>query len=390
MDFDFTPEQSQFKDELREFLRAEVPLEKQEVFGQWSEEQYQFGREINLKLAARNWLAIGLPEEYGGGGKGAIERGILAEELGYGRVPKAGFIGLGIVAPAIMAFGTKDQKDLYLSPIAKGEVEYCQGFSEPNVGSDLASLELRAERDGDGYVLNGAKMFTSYAFQADYIYLLARTDPQAEKHRGISLFIVDMKTSGISLQPLPYINGEMAAQVDFDNVCLPWSSLIGEENRGWYQAMTTLDYERSGLGRYGSVRRVFDDITDFCNDSAPDGGQPLAEHPLVRHQLADRRLGMETWKLLCWRVAWLQSTGATPNAEASIAFLYGTDERLRFAEMAMEVLGPYATLRNGSGQAPLLGNIEGIHREAMHLHGAGTTEIHRNIIAQRGLGMPRQ
>ena len=365
-------------------------MEKQEVFGQWSEEQYQFGREINLKLAARNWLAIGLPEEYGGGGKGAIERGILAEELGYGRVPKAGFIGLGIVAPAIMAFGTKDQKDLYLSPIAKGEVEYCQGFSEPNVGSDLASLELRAERDGDGYVLNGAKMFTSYAFQADYIYLLARTDPQAEKHRGISLFIVDMKTSGISLQPLPYINGEMAAQVDFDNVCLPWSSLIGEENRGWYQAMTTLDYERSGLGRYGSVRRVFDDITDFCNDSAPDGGQPLAEHPLVRHQLADRRLGMETWKLLCWRVAWLQSTGATPNAEASIAFLYGTDERLRFAEMAMEVLGPYATLRNGSGQAPLLGNIEGIHREAMHLHGAGTTEIHRNIIAQRGLGMPRQ
>jgi alkylation response protein AidB-like acyl-CoA dehydrogenase len=153
--------------------------------------------------------------------------------------------------------------------------------------------------------------------------------------------------------------------------------------------MTTLDYERSGLWRYANVRRVFDDFVEFCNGSSPDGGQPLAEHPLVRHQLAQRRLGMETWKLLCWNVAWMQNSGAVPNSEASVAFLYGSEERLRFAEMAMEVLGPYATLRNGSPMAPLLGNIEGIHREAMHLHGAGTTEIHRNIIAQRGLGMPR-
>jgi len=288
-----------------------------------------------------------------------------------------------------MVFGTQDQKDRYLGPIARAEVEYCQGFSEPNVGSDLASLELRAERDGDEYVLNGSKMFTSYAFHADYMYLLARTDPDAQKHRGISMFIADLKTPGISLTPLPYINGEMAAQTHFDNVRLPLSCLIGEENRGWYHAMTTLDFERSGLWRYANVRRVFDDFVEFCQASAPDGGQPLAEHPLVRHQMAQRRLGMETWKLLCWNVAWMQSSGAVPNSEASVAFLYGCEERLRFAEMAMELLGPYATLRHGSPLAPLRGNIEGIHREAMHLHGAGTTEIHRNIIAQRGLGMPR-
>ena len=288
-----------------------------------------------------------------------------------------------------MVFGAQDQKDRYLRPIARGEVEYCQGFSEPNAGSDLASLELRAERDGDEYVLNGSKMFTSYAYHADYMYLLARTDPQAQKHRGISLFIADLKTPGISLQPLPYINGEMAAQTFFEDVRLPISCLIGEENRGWYHAMTTLDYERSGLGRYASVRRVFDDFVEFCEGPAPDGGSPLAEHPLVRHQLAQRRLGMETWQLLCWNVAWMQSSGAVPNAEASVAFLYGSEERLRFAEMAMEALGPYGTLRHGSPLAPLLGNVEGIHREAMHLHGAGTTEVHRNIIAQRGLGMPR-
>ena len=389
MDFNFTAEQNQFREELRRFLKAEVPVEKQEVFGQLTEEQYQFGREINRKLADQDWLAIGWPKEHGGGGKGPIEQGILNEDLGYWRVPKSGSIGLGIVGPAIMVFGTQDQKDLYLSPIARGEVEYCQGFSEPNVGSDLGSLELLAGRDGDEYVLNGSKMFTSYAFHADYMYLLARTDPEAQKHRGISLFIADLKTPGINLRPLPYINGETAAQTTFDNVRLPLSCLIGEENRGWYHAMTTLDYERSGLWRYANVRRVFDDFSEFCLGLAPDGGQPLADHPLVRNKLAQRRLGMETWKLLCWNVAWMQSSGAVPNAEASVAFLYGSEERLRFAEMAMEVLGPYATLKNGSTMAPLRGNIEGIHREAMHLHGAGTTEIHRNIIAQRGLGMPR-
>jgi alkylation response protein AidB-like acyl-CoA dehydrogenase len=387
VDFNFTVEQNQFREELRGFLKAEVPVEKQEVFGLLTEEQYQFGREINRKLADQDWLAIGWPKEHGGGGKGPIEQGILNEDLGYWRVPKSGSIGLGIVGPAIMVFGTQDQKDRYLSPIARGEVEYCQGFSEPNVGSDLGSLELLAERDGDEYVLNGSKMFTSYAFHADYMYLLARTDPEAQKHRGISLFIADLKTPGINLRPLPYINGEMASQTTFDNVRLPLSCLIGEENRGWYHAMTTLDYERSGLWRYANVRRVFDDFSEFCLGLAPDGGQPLA--PLVRNKLAQRRLGMETWKLLCWNVAWMQSSGAVPNAEASVAFLYGSEERLRFAEMAMEVLGPYATLKNGSTMAPLLGNIEGIHREAMHLHGAGTTEIHRNIIAQRGLGMPR-
>ena len=389
MDFDFTGEQIQFRSELRQFLNAEVPLDQQEVFGNLTEEQYQFGREINRKLAARGWLAVGWPEEHGGGGKGPIEQGIVAEDLGYWRVPKSGSIGLGIVGPAIMVFGTQDQIDRYLPPIAKAEVEYCQGFSEPNVGSDLGSLELRAERDGDDYVLNGSKMFTSYAFHADYMYLLARTDPLAQKHRGISLFIADLKAPGISLEPLPYINGEMAAQTFFDDVRLPVSCLIGEENRGWYHAMTTLDYERSGLARYASVRRVFDDFVEFCQGPAPDGGRPLAEHPLVRHQLALRRVGIETWKLLCWNVAWMQSSGMVPNAEASVAFLYGSEERLRFAEMAMEVLGPYATLRTGSPLAPMLGNIEGIHRESMHLHGAGTTEIHRNIIAQRGLGLPR-
>ena len=388
MNFEFTEDQKRFRDDLRSFLEREVPPECEAIFGDESEEQYQFGRSIASKLADRGWLAIGWPVEYGGGGRSQIEQAILNEVVGYRRVPRTGAIGLGIAGPALMNFGTNEQKERYIPPIARGEVEYCQGFSEPNVGSDLASLELRAVRDGDEYVLNGTKMFTSYAFHADYIYLLARTDPEAPKHRGLSLFIANVSTPGISFRPLPYINGAMAGQTYFDDVRLPLSSLIGQENQGWYHAMTTLDYERSGLERYAGVRRTFDDFVEFCKTSR-DGRGLLVDNPVVRHKLAEIRVGMEVWRLLCWKVAWLQSTGAVPNAEASIAFLHGTEERLRFAQIAMQALGPHGTLRHDSKWAPMLGAIEGIHRESMHLHGAGTTEIHRNIIAQRGLSMPR-
>ena len=388
MNFEFTADQRRFRDEVRSFLKREVPLESQAIFGVESEEQFQFARSLGRKLAARGWLAIGWPTEYGGGGRSRVEQAVLNEEMGYWRVPRAGSVGLGTAGPALLEFGTPEQKKVFIPPIAEGEVEYCQGFSEPNAGSDLASLELRAVRDGEEYVLNGTKMFTSHAYDADYIYLLARTDPNAQKHRGLSLFIADVKTPGISFRPLPYINGQMSAQTYFVDARIPASALIGQENQGWYHAMTTLDYERSGLERYGGVRRTFDDFVEYCKGAHHDGNV-MIENPVVRHKLAQLRVGMEVWRLLCWKVAWLQSTGATPNAEASIAFLFGTDERLRFAQTAMEMLGHYGTLRHESRWAPMLGDIEGIHTESMHLHGAGTTEIHRNIIALRGLGMPR-
>ena len=388
MNYEFTEDQKKFRDDIRSFLEEEVPPERQEIFGVETEGQHEFSYSIARKLAARGWLAIGWPKEYGGGGRSQIEQAILNEEMGYRRAPRPGMIGLGIVGPALMKFGTPDQKEKYVPPIARGEVTYCQGFSEPNAGSDLGSLELRAVRDGDDYVINGTKMFTSHAFQADYMYFLARTDPDAPKHRGISLFIADVKTPGMSFRPLPYISGAMAGQTYFDEVRLPISCLIGEENRGWYHAMTTLDYERSGLDRYAGVRRTFDDFLEFCKTTRFNGSL-LADDPIVRYKLAERRVGMEIWRLLCWKVVWLQSTGAVPNAEASEAFLFGTEDRLKFAQVAMQTLGHYATLRHESKWAPMLGTIEGIHRESMHLHGAGTTEIHRNIIAQRGLGLPR-
>ena len=388
MNFELTEEQKKFRSDIRSFLEEEVPPERQAVFGIESEEDYRFGRSIQRKLADKGWLTIGWPTEYGGGGKGPIEQSIFSEEMGYRRVPRTGTTALNIVGPAVMYFGTPEQKEKYLPPIARAEAEYCQGFSEPNAGSDLGSLELRAVRDGDEYVLNGSKMFTSWAFRAQYIYLLARTDPDSPKHRGISLFIADVKTPGISFRPLPYISGSMAAQTYFDDARIPSSALIGEENRGWYHAMATLDFERSGLERYASVQRTFDDFVELCKTTKYNG-KLLSENSIARHKLAEIKAGMEVWRLLCWKVAWMQSTGAVPNAEASVAFLHGTVQRLEFAQTAMQLLGLYGTLMHDPNWAPMMGAIEGIHRESMHLHGAGTTEIHRNIIAQRGLGLPR-
>ena len=362
--------------------------EYETVFGTFSEEKYWFSRDLFRRLAERRWLTVGWPEEYGGGGKTFLEQSILDEQIGYHRVQRVGITGINFAGPAIIKFGTPEQKARYLPPIARGEAEYCQGFTEPDAGSDLASLQMRAEADGDHYVLNGSKMFTSYYAHADFIYLLARTDPEAPKHRGISLFIVEMDTPGISTRPLPYINGEVAAQTFFDNVRVPRTRLVGQENQGWYHAMTTLDYERAGLERYARVRRTFDDFIDYCKSATYEGGV-LGRDPVVRHKLAKVKVGLEGWAALCWKVAWMQSRGEVPNAEASIAFLYGTQQRLYFAQEAMEILGGLGTLMPECDAAPIQGAIEGLSRESMHMHGAGTMEIHRNIIAQRGLGLPR-
>ena len=388
MRFEFTEEQNQFRAEVRAFLEREVPPEKQAVYGVDTEESYRFSRSLSKKLADKGWLAIGWPKEYGGGGRSQVEQAILNEEMGYRRVPRCGAAGLGVVGPGLRRFGTEEQKQKYLPPIARSEVEYCQGFTEPNAGSDLGSLELRAIRDGDEYVVNGTKMFTTAGLRADYIYLMARTDPEAPKHRGISLFILDAHTPGVTRNPLPYINGTVAAFMHFDNARIPTSCLIGEENRGWYHAMTSLDFERSEVELYSVVKRTFDEFVAFCKTTRYNG-KLLWEDPVTKHKLAETRVGMEVWRLLCWRIVWLQSTGVVPNDETSISFLYGVEQRLRFAQLAMQLLGPYGTLLHDSQWAPMMGNIQGLSRESLHMHGGGTTEVHRNIIAGRGLGLPR-
>lgn len=383
MNFTFTTEQQSFRDELCSFLTENVPKAQQTTHGYFSHAQYTFSRKLYKEMALRRWLTIGWPKEFGGGGKGFIEQAIFDEEIGYHRVQRVGITGLSFVGPALMRFGSPAQKLKYLPPIANGDVEYCQGFTEPNAGSDLASLEMSAAKKGNRYVLNGSKIYTSFYKHSDYIYLLARTDPNVPKHRGISLFIVPCDRPGITFRELPFIIGESAAQIYFDQVEVSTKTLIGEENRGWYYAMTTLDYERAQIERYARVRRTFDEFLLFCQKNN------ITRDPIIQHKLAKLKIDFDSWKLMCWKVAWMQSKNLLPSAESSAAFLFGTDQRLRFSQEASEILGFYSVLRKGSDITPMEGAIEGLSREALHMHGAGTQEIHRNIVAQRGLGLPR-
>jgi len=386
MDFSLTAAQTKFRDEVRDFLDKEVPVERESIYGESTEEEYQFGESVSKKLVEKNWLNLAWPKEYGGAGLDQVDQALFNQEVGMRRAPRSG--GGLLVGFCLMQFGTDEQKDYYLPPMSRGEISWAQGFSEPGGGTDLANLQLKATRDGDDYVLNGEKMFTSAGLRSSHIWLLARTDTDATKHRGISMFLVDLKTPGITLTALPYINGSLGAMTHFEDARIPASALLGQENRGFYQAMAALDVERSGIERWAGVSRTFDELVEFTQTTQYNG-KLVWDDPATKYKLAELRVEQEAWRLLCWRISWMQASGLFPNAETSVGFSHGTGARLRFAETSMQILGPFGTLKHASERAPLLGNIQGLSRESLHLHGAGTREVHRNIIAQRGLGMPR-
>src|SRR3990172_1731251 len=266
MDFRFSLEDEAFRRELRAFLTAEWPGATGDASVD-NEEEYRQERAFEKKLAGRGWLTLAWPVECGARGASHIRQAIMKEECSYFRAPIGGGPGgqaTGLVGPAIMAYGTEEQKRRFLPPIAAGEVYWCQGFSEPNAGSDLASVQTRAGREGDSYVLNGHKVWTSGARYADWIHVLARTDPTAPKHKGISYFLVDMKSPGISYRPIAEMTGRAGFyETFFENVRVPRENLLGQENQGWYVATTTLGFERSGVGRVGAITRSFDDLVSF-------------------------------------------------------------------------------------------------------------------------------
>jgi len=290
----------------------------------------------------------------------------------------------------LMMHGSEEQKSLHLPPVARGEVQWCQGYSEPETGSDLASLNTRAVRDGDEFVINGSKIWTSMAHRGDWIMLLARTDTDAPKHRGISFFLVDMKTPGIQVRPIVNMAGRHDFnQVIFDNVRVPARNLVGEENRGWYVAVTLLDFERSGIDYSANGRRLLDDTWRYAADTKRNG-QVLAQVPWVRNQMADRYIECEVARLIAYNVAYMQGEGLVPNKEASMSKVFGSETVQRVTKTCMEVLGMYGFLNRRDKWAPLQGRIQ--ENWMMSFSGtiaAGTSEIQRNVIANRGLGLPR-
>ena len=390
MDFQFTADDEAFRQDVREFIRQELPADW-EGGGRYPEEDdWDFTLELRKKMAEKGWLTMHWPEEYGGQDASAVRSAIFSEELTYNRTPGRDIFGVRMLGPTLMIHGSEEQKRAHLPPVARGEIQWCQGYSEPESGSDLASLATRAVLDGDEYVINGSKIWTSMAHHADWIMLLTRTDPEAPKHRGITFILVDMKTPGIEVRPIINMSGRHEFnQIMLDNVRVPRANVVGEENRGWYVAVTLLDFERSGIDYSASARRLLDEIKDYAAETTQNG-KPLIELPWVRSLLADRYIDCEVARLMAYNVAYMQGEGLVPNKEASMSKVFGSETVQRVTAAGMEIMGMYGILGRDEKWAPLMGRVQEAWMSAFSgTIAAGTSEIQRNIIASRGLGLPR-
>jgi alkylation response protein AidB-like acyl-CoA dehydrogenase len=340
------------------------------------------------KLAENGWIAAAWPKKYGGADMSVLEQFVLNQELHEAGAPTSRQM-LNLVGPTIMLHGTEEQRAEHLPPMLRGEVGWCQGFSEPGSGSDLASLQTRAVRDGDDYVVNGQKIWTSGAHRADWIFMMARTDPDAPKHRGISYLLVNMKNPGITVRPLINMaNGHVFNEVFFEDVRVPVKNRIGEENRGWYVGTTTLDFERSNIARAITARKNVEKLAKYSRqrDAA---GDPVGRS--YKLEIADRAVETAVCELLSFVVISIQARGGVPNMEASMCKMYGSELSQRIALTKMHLTGMKGQFRKFDGMETTLGNSAAM--EYMQVVpatiAAGTSEIQRNIIATRGLGLPR-
>ena len=385
MDFRFTPSQEAFRQELRDFLAEELPKIKSgdegELFG-------AFSQPFSKKLADKGWIGVAWPREYGGKELGHVERTIFTEEMVAHEAPTAyHHVAERQMGPSIIRQGTEEQKRYFLPRIVSADVSFAIGMSEPGAGSDLASVQTRAVVDGDEYVVNGQKIWTSSAHLADWIWLVCRTDPEAPKHRGISILLVDMKSPGITVRPLINMAGTHGFnEVFFDSVRVPRKNLVGEENRGWYVVAENLDYERSGIERITATAGLYHGLVDYvrAHRGADDGPVQAA-----RYELADRAVELEVGRMLAYRVAWLLSQDRVPNYEASMSKAYGSEWTQRVARTGMKIMSAYGMARTPQ-ERELRRKIEGAYlTTASATIAGGTSEIQRNIIATRGLGLPR-
>ncbi|HEY7067159.1 MAG TPA: acyl-CoA dehydrogenase family protein [Chloroflexota bacterium] len=390
MDVRFTPEQEAWREEVIAFLRQEITPAFREEFEQEDAAVSYGSRAFSRKLAERGWLTLHWPREYGGQERSFIDQAILNEQLGYFQAPTGSHnMAVNQVGVPLIQFGTPEQKARFLPRIASHEIRFGQAFTEPEAGSDLASLKTTALRDGDAYVVNGLKVFISSAHRCEYLWLLARTDPSAARHHDLSVFVVDVNTPGIRLRGVPTINHGRVNDVYFEEVRVPAENLIGPEHGGWQLAMTTLNIERSGVYGVAHDQTLLADLIAFARETER-GGRRLADDPLVRHRIAWAATELEAQRMLSWRVAWLQSQGQVPSTEASLQSLRRRVFEHEFANFAMDLLGLYGQLARGSPWARLRGQVERLYLNSCSQHAGGTTEIQKNIIVLRGLELPRR
>jgi alkylation response protein AidB-like acyl-CoA dehydrogenase len=396
LDFRLTPEQEKLKAEFENFFGEEMkkapPLGAENIYD--NDEAWEFHRYIARRLGERGWLSRPWPKEYGGQAAPIMEQLLFSAAKAYYRAPGVDVQGVGMLAPTLLASGNEEQKRQHLPPIAHGEIMWCQGWSEPNAGSDLASLKTRAVRNGDYYIINGQKTWTSGAHRAQWCFMLARTDPEQPRHRGLSFFLVDMSTSGINLRPVKALNGtHMFNEMYFDDVKVPKENMVGDENRGWYVSLMTMNFERSSIGFMAEAKRNLEELIEYCKETKRDGKR-LSQQPLVRQLLTQLTIDVEVGLALSYKVAWLQQKGEAFMMPAAVTAcsgkVYGSELGQRLAYAGSRILGLYGQVKPGSKWAPLKGRFESSYQECISLNmGGGTSEIQRNVIAMRGLELPR-
>ena len=346
-------------------------------------------RSVVRQMAADGWLGIGWPKEYGGQGRSEIEQFIFFDESMRAGAPVP-MLTINTVGPTLMRYGSEEQKRFFLPKILAGEIHFCIGYTEPNAGTDLASLTTRALRDGDGYVLNGQKIFTSLAGDADYVWLAARTNPEAPKHEGISIFAVDMHTPGIRVDPMHLISEHDINTLFFDEVRVPAASLVGREHQGWKLITSQLNRERVTLCSAGLLEQAYDETRAWAAETRRGDGRRVIDDEWVQISLARVHAGLEFLRLLNWKVAWTSTQGRLDVADASSIKVFGTEFYLQSFRLLMEILGERAYLRRGSREAILTGRLELLYRALLILtFGGGTNEVQRDLIGMFGLGLPR-
>jgi alkylation response protein AidB-like acyl-CoA dehydrogenase len=397
MEFQFSEREKAFRDEVETFIRDTLPGDWPDLSMHWpggygsmelaAEEESRIAEKFKQKLVEKGWTTISWPREYGGQEYSYMEQAIFDERMSYYRAP-AFSISTGIAGPTILRFGTEENKKDWISKIANKEVEMWLGYSEPDAGSDLASIRTTAVRSGDDYIINGQKTWSSFAHFFDHAWLIARTDPEGHRHKSVSLFVVPNDTPGITIRPLVNIVGVHSFnEVFFDSVRVPKRNMIGHENMGFYYLMTALDFERLMVS-IGAFRRTVEQFTEFVKQTDRDGA-PLGKNPGVRQRLAEMAVRVEVAYLFFWRTAEMLDKGLVPSVESSALKLVTTELSRKLADICMEILGPYGQLITGSKHAPFRGLVPRGYLDCISgTIGAGTSEIQRNIIAMRGLGMP--
>jgi alkylation response protein AidB-like acyl-CoA dehydrogenase len=382
-----TDEQHALREELRDYF-AEVVTPDVEAMMAAGEMGGPVYRDLTRRMGGDGWLGIGWPKEWGGQGRSAIEQFIFFDEAQRAGAPVP-FLTINTVGPTIMQFGTDEQKQAFLPRILRGEIHFSIGYSEPDAGTDLASLQTRAVFDGEEWVINGSKMWTSLVADADYVWLAARTDPDAKKHRGISIFIVPTSSPGFRYSPINTIGDASTNATFYEGVRVPPTALVGEANSGWSLITNQLNLERVALCAPGGVVRVFEEVCEWARTTRLADGRRVVDQEWVRINLARVHAGLEFLRLINWKVAWGLTQGHMNPADASATKVFGTEFYCDAYRMLLEIMGPAGTIKRGSPEAVLRGRIERAYRGTLILtFGGGTNEIQRDLIAGFGLAMP--